>query len=457
MRFYKFMIIVFNFFTMAYLFPAYADNVASTHFISIADIHFDPFIACYNVAAKPCPLIQQLRETPTNKWAAIFSENEKLPSQYRQDTNYPLLASALAASKKMVEKNNSKFVVVLGDFLGHDYREFYKKYSGDKSFSGYQLFVKKTLEFLTIQLNQTFPSIDVYSVIGNNDGDRGDYFSDPNGKFYHEVADLWSQLIKNNVNRNKMQQSFKSAAYYSVELPGPSNLRLIVLNSVMFSNKAKGPNVNQAAEKELNWLHSELQHAKAKQQKVLIAMHIPIGIDVYTTLRLRLFTLVEMWQKKYSQRFQAELQQFYPEIAGVFAGHLHSDWFQILTFPNGEIPVSGTPSVSPIFGNNPGFKTFSYSNQKQQLEDYATYYYSLATNHEWDLEYDFNQIYQIGCQNCSIIHGMTLLQQTGLLANYYKCYYAVGTESQPITTKWDPYYWCAIRQINTGKYQECIK
>lgn len=426
------------------------------NFVSMTDIHFDPFITCYRAETKPCPLVLRLRQAPAAEWVSILAQSEQVPSPYRQDTNYPLLASSLAAAKKTSEAAHSSFVVILGDFLSHHYHEYYVKYSGDKTQAGYQAFVKKTLEFLSLQIKAAFPALDVYMAVGNNDGYFGDYTAEPNGKFYHDIGPLWESVVENKKNKISLQKTFKTGAYYAVDVPGEKSLRIIVLNSVMFSNKISDHNIGKAAEDEFNWLHQQLQFAKAKHKKIFITMHVPMGIDVYATLRVRLFTLIETWKKKYSVRFQAELQEFSPQIAGVLAGHLHSDWFQILTLPRGEVPVSGTPSISPIFGNNPGFKVFYYSKTKQQLENYMTYYYTLSGKQTWNLEYNFNHVYQVNCAHCSLINGMGLLQQTGILADYYKRYYAVETDSQPITKNWPP-YWCAIRAITTAAYQDCVK
>jgi sphingomyelin phosphodiesterase acid-like 3 len=109
-------------------------------------------------------------------------------------------------------------------------------------------------------------------------------------------------------------------------------------------------------------LRNELTSAKNHHQQVIIAMHIPPGIDVYATLKLRLFRLVSLWKQNYTQQFENVLAQFAPEVSGVLAGHLHSDWSQVITLQNkAEIPISGTTSISPIFGNNPGFKIYTYS------------------------------------------------------------------------------------------------
>jgi hypothetical protein len=150
----------------------------------------------------------------------------------------------------------------------------------------------------------------------------------------------------------------------------------------MFSYKAKGKNIDNDANAQLNWLHAQLQAAKAHHEKVFIAMHIPEGVDIYATLRTRLVRLFTLWKPQYVKRFDAEIKLFSPEISGIFMAHLHSNWLSILTFENNEIPQMVTTSVSPIFGNDPGFRLFSYS-PALQLQSITNYFYLLKRK-EWE-------------------------------------------------------------------------
>lgn len=426
---------------------------ADIPFLSLADIHFDPFTACQNQV--PCPLIQALRQAPSSEWPSILAAKDTTSAAYRQDTGYPLLASALTAAKEVAAKKHVRFVLVLGDFIGHDYRRYYKKYSQDRSYSGYLSFTKKTLEFLNSELARTFNNINVYCLVGNNDSYTGDYHSNVGGAFYADTENLWSSLIKNPEQRADMRRNFASAGYYALDVaPG---LRLIALNTVLFSTKAKGKGVEEAAKQELDWLHQQLIMAKDKKQRVLLAMHIPAGMDVNATLQWRLLRLIQLWDTNYTERYETEVKDFSPVIAGIFAGHLHSDWFQLLSFNNGyKVPVSGTPSISPIFGNNPGFKVYIYSPATQQVENFETYYYPLGKDASWGVEYSFDKIYQPNCYHCPVTTGMSKLGPSNGLTEFYKLFYAVSTHAQPITTKWLPYYWCAIRQINRNNYKQCI-
>ncbi len=425
------------------------------NFMVITDIHFDPYISCTN---SPCPLIQKLRAAPAKDWEGILAKYDTSPPAFRQDTNYSLLKSALTEFKKIAPAQQVQFILMLGDFIGHQSRDYYRLYSTDKTGTGYQSFIQKTLAFLTMQFTKYLPKVNIFAAVGNNDSYQNDYVADPNGKFFHDTSALWAGMIHDKTAKADMKKQFLTAGYYSIVIPKHPDMRIVMLNTNLFSTKAVGHNVDAAARAELNWLHTILDNAKKTNQHVLIGMHIPEGIDVYATLRVKLFTLIKFWDTEYQKRFQSELKNYAPQISAIFAGHLHSDWFQILTFnEKDQIPVVGTPSISPIFGNNPGFKIFSYSLQAKQLENYITYYFPLNSGKNWGLEYEFNRVYQSdNCGTCPISDGMTLMKQSGSLADYYKLFYDVKTQSQPIVTRWNPYYWCAIWNVNQHDYKKCI-
>lgn len=352
------------------------------NFLALSDIHFDPFTSCGRI--KPCPLIVQLRNHAASQWPQILAKYDGYPPQFREDTNFSLLTSTFAAAKQAANTNHAQFVLVMGDAMGHEFRSKYQNFSGDKSRAGFLSFARKELEFLTMQLSAAFPDMDVYMTMGNNDSYRGDYATNVNDIFFNDASRLWSSLIRDSANRMSMQKQFEYAGYYSLSLPNPGKVRLIVLNSVLFSYKAKGKNTDKYALEELDWLHAQLQSAKDHQQHVFIIMHIPEGVDIYATLRTRLFRVITLWKPQYIQRFQSELSMFAPEIVGIFSGHLHSDAYQIMTFGDGhEIPMIGVTSISPIFGNNPGFKLCSYQVHPFHLDDFVNYSYPIIGSKIW--------------------------------------------------------------------------
>lgn len=364
---------------------------SSVYFLSLADIHFSPFVACYSVKERPCPLIQRLRSAPASQWPVILSVDDTGEPRYRQDTNFILLQKNLEGAKDAAAKNHVDFVLVLGDTVGHDFRYYYKKYSQDKSQEGYRDFVRKTLDFVNLELSAAFPNTSIFMVVGNNDTYSSNYQSVPGGEFFNQTGALWSSLVKSARDRVVMRSEFPAGGYYAVDVPGHPELRLIVLNSVLFSVKSIGRGSERAAGVQLNWLRQQLQQAKNQNQKVLIALHIPPVLDVYATRHWRLFTLLEFWRPEYIARFKTELAAFYPEIIGVFSGHLHYDWSQTLLLGGRQdVPVISVPSVSPIYGNDPGFKVYHYSAADDRIDDFYTYTYPVRGRGTWSIEHAYN-------------------------------------------------------------------
>lgn len=384
---------------------AMAESAPSVVFLSLADIHFDPFMVCYASKQKPCPFILRLKNAPVKQWPALFAAADQPKPAYRKDTGYPLLVASLAAAKAAADKNHVQFVWVLGDFLGHHLKKSYRQYAQDKSPEGYALFVNKTLAFVSGEVNKAFPSIDVYPVIGNNDTASSDYHMVPNGGFLEDTKDTWLPFIKNPANRASFSATFPYAGYYAVTVPGDQALKIIVLNSVLFSYKSRGVAVDEAASQQLRWFNQQLQTAADQHQKVFIAMHVPTGIDIYASLRIRLFTLISLWHPRYAAEFKASLARYGNVIEGVFSGHLHSDWFQLYSINNDHaIAMTGTPSISPIFGNDPSFKIYRYNLSTGTLQDYYTYTLPLEESDKFD------RTFQPNCHNCSVIEGVRVLQ-----------------------------------------------
>jgi hypothetical protein len=125
----------------------------------------------------------------------------------------------------------------------------------------------------------------------------------------------------------------------------------------------------------------------------------------------------------------------------ILTGHLHADWFQTLSFANTKIPNSGTPSISPIYGNNPGFKVYTYSLQDLILKSFVTHFYPLSFRRVTSMEYGFNQYQDLQCEDCKRPGGADLIQQTSMysrVSNFFM------PENIGGTGEWSSYYQCAI-------------
>ncbi len=366
----------------------FATNTEATQqFISIADIHFDPFSSCKEKTT--CPLIQQLNAAPPEKWAAIFNQTTKSNNQnYYTDTHYLLLKNSLQELKTLNQQLHPQFVLVLGDFLAHHFREKFNTFATDHSNQAYYQFVKKTLQFLAIELQQTFPKTDVYPVIGNNDSYTGNYSIIPRGEFLSQTMRSWAPLIKNASNQQSFYHTFSAMGYYVVTIPNHSNNKIIVLNTVLFSTKVHSKSAKKAAMLQLAWLHQQLLEAKKNNQHILLAMHIPSGIDLFSTVKNN-FNITDFWQPFYTAQIEKELTEFSGIVTAVLPGHIHTNIFKLVTLKEfANIPTIFTPSISPLYGNHPGFNVFIYNATTLKIDKVKTYFYPLnADIPTWKIDF----------------------------------------------------------------------
>lgn len=432
-----------------------ANKNATQTFITLADIHFDPFFSCKSLP-KPCVVLKKLRQADYQQWDSILAEYPESVAGLGEDTNYPLLELTLNELKKINQTEKPQFVLILGDFLAHSFRDKYKKYSRDKSAINYAQFVRKTLQFMTYQLNQIFPNVNIYPVVGNNDTYTGNYNVVPKGAFLQDTADTWSLLIKNKNNQKNFLEDFPQFGYYAITLP--NNQKILVLNTVLFSAKTHKKNMTIAANNQLQWLKQQLLSAQKADVHVIIAYHIPMGVDVFTSIKLYLFSITEFWQPVYSSEFEKILQQFSFTISAILPAHIHMDAYQLI--PDANIPVIFTPSISPVYGNNPGFKLFTYNPNTLNINDYSTYSYSTngSFSKEWNIEYSFQEIYNPHCEHCKISEGIINLKTNNALSIPYKKFYALG-EKHPImkNNDWEPYYRCNINNVSKSSYKACLR
>lgn len=362
---------------------AATDAAHSNKFMTFSDIHFDPFSGCHSKPHQPCELLQQLRNNDYHKWDDIFTQYgpPKL-SSVLHDTNYPLLQSTLNQLKEINGREHPYFGLILGDFLAHDFRRKYTANSKDTSFASYQAFVKKTMQYLTYKIHQTLPELELYPAIGNDDSYTGDYRVTPGGDFLRDTAHTWSQLIHNKTNQQRFSEHFPRGGYYSVIMPNNPRQRIIVLNTVLFSQHIRGKNIAAAAERELTWLHQQLELSKQFKQQVLLAFHIPVGTDVYATVHNHFGQVVQFWQSQYSDAFQKEVTQFSSEIVAILPAHIHIISLRFISLKSiAGVPVIFTPAISPIYGNKPSFRLFSYNAETFKPKSFAMF--SLNSSGRW--------------------------------------------------------------------------
>jgi sphingomyelin phosphodiesterase acid-like 3 len=321
----------------------------------MSDLHFDPM-------ADPA-LVDQLAGAGPDQWSTILDgSTDRSLGQYGRDTNWPLLRSALYQMAETLP--HPVFVLISGDFLAHHFRQEFDVAATDHSDAAYRVFVRKTMQFLGQQLEQTLPAIPIIPALGNNDEECGDYQLQPRGPFLADTLPIVRRLVGSGVPGPGFDRDWQSYGNYSARVGG---IRILSTNtnflSIHYRNACGSLADGDPGWATLAWLEAELAAAKDAGERVWLLYHIPPGIDGYATLRQGACpaTMIPMWDQAYAQAFNALLQRYADTVTASFAGHTHMDDFRLIGDADGRYGFALiTPAVSPIFGQNPAFRTITY-------------------------------------------------------------------------------------------------
>jgi hypothetical protein len=158
----------------------------SRQILVMSDLHFDPM-------ADP-RLVDQLAAAEPDQWRTVLdSSSDHSLGRYGWDSNWMLLRSALQHMAATLPK--PAFVLISGDFLAHGFRREFDAAAKDHSDAAYRAFVRKTMQFLGQQLEQTFPATPIFPALGNNDEECGDYQLQPGGPFLADTLPILRRLV----------------------------------------------------------------------------------------------------------------------------------------------------------------------------------------------------------------------------------------------------------------------
>ena len=171
---------------------------------------------------------------------------------------------------------------------------------------------------------------------------------------------------------------------------------LIGLNTVMFSpyHNAKP----QKIKNQMDFLKTHLELANSSGLSVLIAMHIPVGKNVYDG--------TAFWKKSYHDTFLKLIRTYHKQIKGLLVSHTHMEEFKIIKVPNEQdIGEFFTAGLSTSHGNSPSVKVFQLKNHKDdwEIQNYITYQI-----HEKNDEVVISKFYDFLSTYCAEFPGSTM-------------------------------------------------
>lgn len=423
-------------------------------FLHLSDIHFDPL-------AQPA-LLPQLLAAPVERWSDIFkaAPQPQPYSRYGQDTNYPLLMATLTAAQGI----RYDYILNTGDDLAHDFKKTFLDAGGTQQ--DYDGFTIKTMRFIDRVLTESFPDAPLVLALGNNDAECGDYMLAPHSAMLTALAqDLPVVAADPDAVRD-----FSTGGFYVVPHPTVAGHDIIVLSDVFWSRDYRGACDRQGGDiggAEFAWLEWTLYREKLAGRTASLAMHIPPGIDAFSSAHhgcpagIRSF-----WHDADTRRFLDLVGRYKDVLRGSYAGHTHMDDFRVLADATGA-PVLATriaPAVSPIFNNDPAFTVLLFDRSTAAVSDYATFHLAnlgeagTGTPPDWRLEYTFDQAYgaqSYGPPTLAALAGR-IRRDPAVRAAFLGRYAAETKARGPVTEQnWNAFA-CAQTAITASDYAACL-
>ena len=440
--------------------------------VVFSDVHFNPL----DVPAD----CQALASADVSAWAGMLQASSTALPAFHEDTNYHLLALALANIHQNLGK--APVAIFAGDLLVHRIANLYYQYcegltAGQptaQQVANMHAFADKTALFVMQQVRASLGNIPVMFVVGNNDsytglGPDSIFLADNVGPYYVSLVNGSSADYPEFFN------SFTAGGYYSAE-PLGKNLKVISLNTNLFAVPPPIPGLpsnDGAVYAELAWLDAQLALAQTAGQKVWLLMHVPPGADTCSTASnlagggsLTTANAVMMWVPAYQESFLQIVAKYPGMITLTLGGHTHRDEFRILT--SDEV-LDIAPSISPYLGNDPAFEVYTFTQGTYMPMDYQSLNYDLAAAPaQFDRYYTFSSAYSTpGTLDAALEQLYPQLRTNSAKQALYMGQYNSGNNGQyssggtptnwnPISsTNW-PVFACGVGKMAEADFIDCV-
>jgi hypothetical protein len=331
-----------------------------------------------------------------------------------------------AAAKKITQmaqgnpgSTKPSFILYLGDLPVHSDPRSSAQVANAMNEAGIAL---KGLRGIAEQAN-----IPLLYLPGNNDSYTGDYHVFDTVLFKKDTIDTdrWPVITGKNPLSHLHdsiigdQTLLQLGCYTAFPLGKSVPFEVIALNTVIFSPQhtdsvgmyynysQQHPEIRQQdADNELGWFFQQLMYAQDKGLQVVVAMHIPPGLDGYTGSNSLGTGGKLMWDSTLHYRaghsaedlFVALLNHYKANIVGLIGGHTHLDGIRVVL---GEantpiLPYISVPAISTDHGNNSSFKVVEFDpSQKFTFTNFVTYYHrNTDPILQFDSTYSFNQEFE---------------------------------------------------------------
>lgn len=265
----------------------------------------------------------------------------------------------------------------------------------------------KTINYVWNVIHNNFPNIPYYPVYGNHDEVIVD-----------QTPPLLTSLFisKSSYNWNKwiFNSSTLQYGYYSQVFN--KNLKIISFNSIYYdSNNIFKINNTKNDIKRINnqfkWLDNELNNSLINNQQVLFLNHIPIGGSEsieYSNYNLKLL-----------------LEKYQSIILLNMNGHTHNNRFTLIkNTDNKYIGFSMIPLSMTTDNHFPGFRIYTYNNNKLDYINYICNLTTIILNNKILCQYEYTFSTEYNISNINLNNTIQLYNNLINSPNYFNKYYS---------------------------------
>lgn len=267
-------------------------------------------------------------------------------------------------------------VLLPGDFLTHNFPAVVRRRDPNTAAVTAAL---RIMNLIANAFGKAYPHARFAIALGNNDAPCGDYRSDEGDAYLAAVGRAWAPLIDRGAAAPGFERSFARGGYYTATLP-IRGLRLVVLNTILFSSEYRGSCTSApggGARAELGWIDATLS-ATPNGMRNVVLMHVPPGYDPVSTEFTKDFVPWSFLKGNDNAALVAALEAANDRVAYAVAGHLHRFDFRLLE----TVPLMIFGSISPVYRGSPSFYGIRVAGDGS-LRDIDVYTYD-----EWESQWN---------------------------------------------------------------------
>jgi hypothetical protein len=355
------------------------------------------------------------------------------PATFGNDTNDALFRSALAAMRRV--DPNPPVVVIGGDFLAHDIRP--------EDATATEVAIARAFD-------RAFPHAQFVVTLGNEDSDCGDYRLATNSPFLRAFATAWAPLVNRRGAAPGFTRTFPRDGFYVTRLP-VHGVRAVVVDDVVWAPRFRPCGGSNEADARVL---AELRGALPPHgERAWVLMHIPPGIDAYSTIRLAHELIVVPLLDPVPRAASVNLLDN-PDrhVALVITGHIHRFWFRLVgDGGTAAVPLLTMPAISPIYGNTPSFLTATVTPDGTLIaaDEHA------LIDRTWRTLDGTRALGMPRVDAPAIAALQTRLTRNAPLRATWSHLYNGGARPEITEHSWRG-YWCATSALTTSAFRACI-